>query len=479
MTRSHKTKLGGAARWSGLEIGVRYVVQFGVMVVLARLIDPASFGLVAMVTVFTALGTVFVDSGTGLALIQRQNTTKDEETSTLFVNLAISVVVALVLVGAAPAIASFYGHPELVGLCVAMAAVFPLGALAVVPDALLTQRMAFRTRTRVELVSSTASGVIAIACAYAGLGPWALVAQAISSIGARTAMLYVLSGWRPSGRFDSRAARSVGSFGGYMLVAGLIDTAYNRLQTVWIGRMYSAKELGYYTLAQNTQQAPTSFIAAVLNRLGLPLLSSMRDDLAEARRILRGGMRLGLFIFAPAMATLAALATPLVRTIYGTAWSEAGTLLGILSLAAIPWPAHVLNLVALNSQGHPHLVLRVEVLKKSTGVALLALSAPFGMVAIAWSTVLTSMISCLLNAYFLGRIMNYGVRAQLEDFAGVALPAAIAGLAAWTCRQLIPVDLWAAILGCISAAASTLIVGLALGHPALPTVKQILRGTPT
>lgn len=463
-----------ATRWSGFEISIRYVLQFGVTVVLAHLIDPAAYGIVAMVLVFTALGNVFVDSGTGLALIQRQRTNDDEETSAFVINLAISLVACTALVAGAPFIAEFYGRPEVARLCVVLATVFPLNALAVVPDALLTQQLRFQARTRVELGSSLISGAIAIILAAIGFGPWALVFQAIASIGSRAAMLYFVSGWRPKGRYRRDAARSIVGFGGYMLVAGLIDTAYNRLQAVLIGRLFSARDLGFYSLAQNTQQAPTSFAAALLTRLGLPLLSSVNDDVDEMRRLLRTALRMSLFAFAPLMVILAIYATPVVRLVYGERWLPAGPLLAILTLGAIPWPAHVLSLVVLNALGQPRLVLRVEVVKKAIAVALLLASAPWGLPAMAWSTVITSLVSYLLNAHVVGKRIGYDALAQLRDLLPTALATTGAAIIAWACATWLPPSLGSLFAGAALAGVTHLTIGLALGHPAVEGFVQLV-----
>ncbi|APG04723.1 hypothetical protein BJI69_13000 [Luteibacter rhizovicinus DSM 16549] len=449
-------------------------MQFGVTVVLAHLIDPAAYGIVAMVLVFTALGNVFVDSGTGLALIQRQRTTDDEETSAFFINVAISLVACAALIAGAPFIAAFYGRPEVSRLCLVLAVVFPLNALAVVPDALLTQQLRFQTRSRVEVASSLISGGIAIVLAAMGFGPWALVYQAIASIGSRAAMLYIVSGWRPRGHYRREAARSIVGFGGYMLVAGLIDTAYNRLQAVLIGRLFSARDLGFYSLAQNTQQAPTSFAAALLNRLGLPLLSSVNGDIAEVRRLLRTALRMSLFAFAPMMVILAIYATPVVRLVYGERWLPAGPLLAILTLGAIPWPAHVLSLVVLNALGQPRLVLRVEVVKKAIAVALLLASAPWGLPAMAWSTVITSLVSYLLNAYVVGKRIGYDALSQLHDLLPTTLATAGAALTAWGCIAWLPSSLWSLGAGAALAGATHLIIGWALGHPAIDGFLQLV-----
>jgi O-antigen/teichoic acid export membrane protein len=428
-----------------------------------------------MVLVFTALGNVFVDSGIGQALIQRQRTTIDEETSAFAINMAIALVASSILVLSAPTIAHFYEQPDIASLCKAVAVIFPLNALAVVPDALLTQQLRFRERTRVELGSSLFSGLLAIALAAGGLGAWALAGQAIASIGARTIMLYVVSGWRPHGQYRSSSARSIAAFGGYMLVAGLIDTAYTRLQAVLIGKLFSPSDLGYYSLAQNTQQAPTSFAAALLNRLGLPLLSAANSDAGTFRRILRVALRMSLFAFAPLMVLLAVYAEPVVSLVYGERWRPAGGLLAILSLAAIPWPAHVLSLVALNAMGLPRLVLRVEIMKKSVAVALLLASAPWGLAAIAWSTVAVSVMSYAFNAWFVSRHIAYGLRRQALDLLPTVITTLCTAAVGIVCAAHLPPSLLGIATGITMAALTHLVAGHWLGHPAVEGFVELIR----
>ncbi|QWT18403.1 lipopolysaccharide biosynthesis protein [Bacillus sp. NP157] len=476
MNTAHGNRVRSAARWSGLEIALRYAFQLVVMVGLARLVDPSAFGAVAMVTVFTALGTVFIDSGTGMALIQKQRSTPGEETSTFVLNLAISFAACGLLIALAPTIARFYDRPDLEAICIAMSFVFPLNGLAVVPDAMLTQQMRFDLRTRVEIASSLTSGLVALGAAAAHLGAWALVWQALSSIGSRTLMLYVLSGWRPRGRPSLADTHTVTSFGGYMLVAGLIDTAYTRVQALLIGKHFSAGDVGQYTLAQNTQQAPASFVAAILNRLGLPLLSSIRDDHKATRTVLEAGMQMGLFGFIPVMATLAVLAVPMVDVVYGARWTEAGQVLAILALGSIPWPAHVLNLVAMNSQGRPRLVLNVEVVKKSFAVILLLTAAPHGLLAIAWSTVIASLFSFFLNAWFVGRLLGYGINPQVKVMAWSSVPALGAAAAGWCCVQYIGNGALGLAVAWLASALATLAIGVVCRHPALPALLRLLPG---
>ena len=309
--------------WSALEISARYGVQFAVMIVLARLLTPADFGLIAMILVFISIGTLLVDSGFGTALVQRQRTTPNDETTVFAFTIGSSTVVAIMLWLAAPVIAGFYSQSELVPLTHLLMLVLPLGALASVPDALLTQRLDFRSRAKAEIIASLCSGVVAVVLAWHGFGVWSLAWQAIISIGMRALLLWLYSGWRPRGRFSMISFRSLFRFGGYMLASSLLDTISIRMQSLLIGWMFDTRALGYYTLAQNTQQAPASFISGILNRVGLPVFSSVADQPVKLLGALRLSLRIAIFLFVPCMIGIAIVAKPLIVMLYGVKWAPA------------------------------------------------------------------------------------------------------------------------------------------------------------
>jgi O-antigen/teichoic acid export membrane protein len=242
-----------------------------------------------------------------------------------------------------------------------------------------------------------------------------------------------------------------------------------------IGKLFSPSDLGYYSLAQNTQQAPTSFAAALLNRLGLPLLSAANSDAGTFRRILRVALRMSLFAFAPLMVLLAVYAEPVVSLVYGERWRPAGGLLAILSLAAIPWPAHVLSLVALNAMGLPRLVLRVEIMKKSVAVALLLASAPWGLAAIAWSTVAVSVMSYAFNAWFVSRHIAYGLRRQALDLLPTVITTLCTAAVGIVCAAHLPPSLLGIATGITMAALTHLVAGHWLGHPAVEGFVELIR----
>lgn len=424
-------RASNATLWSTLEITARYGVQFLVMVVLARLLSPADFGLIAMLLVFTSIGTLLVDSGFGAALVQRQHTTADDETTVFIFTVGVSILTVGILLVIAPAIASFFNQPKLVNLTRVMALVLPLGAFASVPDALLTMRLDFKARARAEVVASLLSGAVAVALALRGFGVWSLAWQSIVSIGVRGILLWIYSGWRPRGRYRGESFRSLFGFGGYMLLSGLLSTVAVRLQSLVIGKLYDSSALGYYTLAQNTQSAPSTFMGQILSRVGLPVFSTIAHDREKLVAALRSSLRMAMFLFVPCMVGIAVVADPLISMLYGTRWITAAPILSVLALGAALWPVHVLNLAAISAQGRSDLFFRLEVIKQVMSIALVLTFAHWGPLAIAWSVLLSGLLATGLNTYYSKHLLGYGWVAQLADQRPTLMLSAVAAMVGW------------------------------------------------
>lgn len=424
-----------ATWWSGLEIATRYGLQLVVTVVLARLLRPDDFGLMAMVLVFTSFSALLVEGGLGSALIQRQKTTADEESTVFWVNIALGCTLAAALWLLAPAIADFYQQPTLQPLLHLLLWVLPLGALAAVPGALLTQRLDFHSRMLAELGASVSGALLALWLAWQSHGVWSLAWQIIAGAGVRTLLLWHLSRWRPSGRFDALALARLFRYGGLLLLANLLNVVSTRLQSLLIGRLFDARILGFYALAQDTQQAPAQFMSALLNRVGLPMFSLVANQPEKLAGGLRLSLRLSLFVFAPCMMGIAVIAAPLIELLYGPTWAPAAPLLSILALSAVLWPLHVLNLAAISAVGKADLVLRLEVIKSLTTIPLVVIAAYFGVSAIAVAVLASSLLCVVINAWHSHRLLGYGLRAQCRDAAPTLLLAMLTSLVAWAVLQ--------------------------------------------
>jgi len=468
-------RAASAAWWSTLEILARYGVQFLVMVVLARLLTPDDFGLIAMLLVFTSIGTLLVDSGFGAALIQRQQTTPDDETTVFIFTMAIGVVTAAVLALSAPAIARFFNQPRLIDLTRVMAVVLPLGAFAAVPDALLTMKLNFKARARAEVVASLCSGAVAVVLALQDLGVWSLAWQSIVSIGVRGILLWVYSGWRPRGRYRGESFCGLFGFGGYMLLSGLLNAVAVRLQSLMIGKLFDSSALGYYTLAQSTQSAPSTFMGQVLNRVGLPVFSTIAHDQGKLIAALRSSLRMAMFLFVPCMVGIAVVAQPLIDMLYGTRWITAAPILSVLALGAALWPVHVLNLAAINAQGRSDLFLRLEVVKQVASIVLVLIFAHWGPLAIAWSVLLSGLFAAGLNTYYSERLLGYGWFAQLADQWPTLALSTTAAVLGWAVMHWSRPSTLAMLAAIMVSASTYLILAVLTKNEALTALLSIIR----
>lgn len=426
--------------------------------VLARLLTPADFGLMAMLLVFITFAALLVEGGLGTALVQKQASTDNDETSVFLVNLGAGCVLALALWVLAPGIARFYAQPTLSPLLQALAWLLPLGALTTVPNALLTQKLDFRRRAGAELLASVGSGGIALWLAWRGHGVWSLAWQALSGAALRTALLWWMSGWRPRGRYDHNTFADLFRFGGYLLLANALSVGAMRLQSLLLGRLFDARTLGVYAMAQDTQQAPAQLASALLNRVGLPMFASVVDQPVKLAGALRLSLRLSMFVFAPCMAVLAVVAAPLVRLLYGPQWAEAAPLLSVLALAALFWPLHVLNLAALGALGRSDLILKLEVAKAAVTIPLVAVASPFGAQPVACAA-LTAGLACIwINTRCAHRLLDCGLRVQLRDLQPILLLTLAASASAWGALVLAGHAPWALGLA-IAAAVTTYALG--------------------
>ena len=472
---SLRARAASATWWSTVEIASRYGVQIAVTVVLARLLQPADFALIAMLLVFTTLGAILINSGFGSALIQRQQITADDETTAFAIAFGTGLMLAVVLWFAAPGIAVFYRQPQLVALTHLVVWVLPLGGLAAVPDALLTKRLHFIARTRTELVASSVSGATAIVMAWRGYGVWSIGWQIVLAMGLRAALLWHAAHWAPRGRFAMASFHRLFGFGSYLLLAHMLDTGFLRIQTLLLGRFFDAPTLGYYTLAQSAQQAPASFMDALLYRVGLPVFSEVAGQPAKLREVLRLSMRTSMFVFLPCMVGLALAAKPFIVLVYGAKWQSAAPVLTILALAVSIWPAHVLNISAITALGRSDVIFRAEIFKKVFAITMVVISSSFGPLAVAGAVVFSNLLGAVVNAWYSRRLLGYGLLMQLSDQRFTLVSCLAAAAAGWAILHWTAAGAPATVLAILAGATVHLGGSALLANPALHELLNAVR----
>ncbi|HZG09356.1 MAG TPA: lipopolysaccharide biosynthesis protein [Allosphingosinicella sp.] len=406
-------KAARAGAWSALDILLRQGVQFVVTVILARLLTPEDFGLIALLAFFTSLSITFVQGGLSMALVQRQDTSHEEESAVFWCNLAASIVFAAILVVIAPVVAPFYGEPLLQPLMFVAAAQVVLSALGAVQTALLTRTLRFDQLTKTGIVSSLASGVAGVAAAMAGLGVWALAIQMLVLAAVGSAMLWWVSNWRPAVRVRLSSVRHLFHFGVFVSLSSVLEVLYQNGFALIIGKFYGVRDLGLFNRAANLQGLPTSIISSIISRIALPLFAARADDPEALRRGFRMSLSLGMILSMPVMAGLALLPDLIILTLFGAQWLPAAPLVTIIAIGGMLMPMHAINIQIVLAQGKSRLFLKLEIQKKVAGVACLAVGSFFGIEGIAYGVLVFSPIALFLNARPNRESINYGALQQI------------------------------------------------------------------
>ncbi|MBX3489214.1 lipopolysaccharide biosynthesis protein [Parvibaculum sp.] len=418
-----------AIRWSAVDIVFQQILRLAISIALARMLSPEEFGTIALLYLFVGIASAFADSGFSSALIQKQDAGHVDESTVFWLNVALGAAMALVLALLAPAIAAFFGIDMLVPLMLVLALNLFVAALGSIHRTLLTKKLDFKTQMVVGLAATFGSGALAIWMAWNGYGIWALAAQTLVAGVFTTVLLWVFNPWRPLLVFSVASARRLFRFGGFMLVSGLLNVAYERSYALVLGRLFGVAELAFYNRADGTKQVPAGVLSGILSRVAFPVFSSAANDPERLRRGVRMALRSIMLINVPSMIGLAALAGPVIDLLFGDAWLPAAPILTVLCLAGILWPLHVINLNVLMAQGHSRLFFRLEVVKTAIGAVAMIGGAAFGPLGVAWAVVLSSILAFLINAHYTNKLLGYGARAQVADFASVLLLALPMGLA--------------------------------------------------
>jgi O-antigen/teichoic acid export membrane protein len=420
-----------AVGWSAIDVAGRQGIQFVVMLILARLLSPAEFGILGMLSLFIALGGSIVDSGFGSALIQRKEITEADKSSVFFFNAAMGALMALTISSAAPWIASFYREPILLPLTRLMALNLFIGSFGVVQVALMTRDLDFKTPFKAGLVAMIVSGALAVWMAWKGYGVWSLAAQSVVFTTVSTGLIWVLCFWKPRLQFSIGSLRSLFGFGSGMLASGLLNTFFDRIQLTVIGKAFSAAQLGFYTRAFSTQQFPVGLLSAVINRVTFPVFSQLSHNPNALRPAVRRTQVSMMVPTLPMMFGLAVVAKPLVLVLFGAKWLPCVPYLRVLSIAGALWPLHVMNLDVVKAAGRSDLFLRLEIIKKVlVGIGILA-TFRISVMAMVWALLIVSVVCVFVNMHYTKVLIGYGVVRQFVDLAPYAAISLLTSALAW------------------------------------------------
>lgn len=396
------------------------IINFGVQIILARLLMPEDFGLIAMLMVFISIGQTLMDGGMTNSIIRTKNPDQLDYSTVFVANFLVSIGVYLLIFVTAPFIADFYEQEILKNILRVFALTFVIRSFVAVHVAKLTKEMNFKTQMKLQIPSTIVGAIVGIVMAYMGYGVWSLVWLNLTQTIVFTIQNWLFIKWRPTLVFDKERFKFHFNFGYKLTLSGLLDTIYLNLYPIVIGKYFSATRVGFFNQAETMRRFPVQQLASVVDKVTYPLFSNIETD-AELKNVYRKTMKLALLITVPMMLILILMGKEVFFLLFGEKWLPAVPYFQILCCASIISPLSKYNLNILKVKGRSDLFLKVEVIKKVVGIAAIFIAAPFGLIALSVSYVLVFYFNIVLNMIFSGKLINYYMREQLFDVSKIVL----------------------------------------------------------
>lgn len=393
------------------------IIGFGISIILARLLLPKDFGIIALFGVVISIASALIDGGMVSSLIRTENPT-DLDFSTVFIfNVVVSLLMYITLFITAPYIAHFFSLDELVKIIRVYGITLVISSLSMIQRTRLTKNLDFKTQFKIQLPSLILSGAIGILLAYNDFGVWALVYSSIAQVFFSSLQFWIYSNWRPQLKFDFMKFKYHFSFGYKMTLSGLLNIIFIDVYTLLIGKFFSPIQLGYYNRADSLKQLPVHNISFTLNKVTFPLFAKIAYDNVKLKEVYHKLMCVVIFVIAPVLMTMVVLAEPLIQFLFTEKWLPSVPFFQILSIAGLLYPIHAYNLNILQVKGRSDLFLKLEIFKKILIVLAILISLPFGIYALLWGQVITSFFSFFINTHFTGKFLMYSTWNQIMDVA--------------------------------------------------------------
>lgn len=431
-----KKKTVSSLIWRFLERCAAQGVTFITSIILARLLGPEAYGTIALITVFTSIMQVFIDGGLGTALIQKKNADDMDFSSVFWFNFGMCLVLYALMYFAAPLIAKFYQIPGLTAYIRVLSLILVVSGVKNIQQAYVSRHMQFRIFFYASLGGTICSGVIAIIMACYGYGVWALVGQSLSNRVINTVILWFVVKWRPKLMFSWSRLKGLLSLGVKLLTAKLIDTVYQDLRTLLIGKMYSTASLGYYNKGKQFPHLVVSNVNVTIDSVLLPTMSKAQDSRDKLRAMTRRAISVSTYVMMPIMLGLSACAEPLVRILLTERWLPCVPFMRIFCITYAFYPVATANLNAIKALGKGDLFLKLEIAKKIVGLTALLVTVQISIEAMAYSLLVTTIISQLINTHPNKTLLNYRYAEQLRDILPHFLISCVMGAVVYSVQFL-------------------------------------------
>lgn len=433
-----KNKVVKGLFWKLMENGGSQGVQFVIAILLARLLTPAEYGIVSIIMIFIVIANVVVQNGFSTALVQKRQADRVDFSSVCYFDLAVALIMYGLLYLAAPSIAGFYRIEELTAIVRVLSIVLFPGAVISVQTAYVSRNLEFKGLFLSTLAASLISGVISITMAYRGWGVWAMVGQQIAYYVSLMTVLFFTVTWKPELCFALDRIRGMFAFGWKLLCASLLDTVFNNLYGLLIGKIYNEELLGSYNRGEQFPKLIATNLGAAIQAVLLPAFSANQDDVGLVRQMMRRAIQLSSFAVLPMLLGLFAVADTLVLALLGERWLVCVPFLRIMCISYCFWPIHITNLQAINAVGRSDVFLKLEIVKKALSLLALVVGMQFSVTVMVGLKAFQDFLCTFINAAPNKKLLGYSIVHQWMDVMPSALLSAVMCAVVWYVGVLLP-----------------------------------------
>ncbi|BAU54356.1 lipopolysaccharide biosynthesis protein [Mucilaginibacter gotjawali] len=408
-------------------------INLGVQILLARILLPQMFGLIAMLQIFLSVGNTLLDGGMASSLIRTENPDQDDYSTVFFINLFCSIGIYGLVFLLAPGIGHFYSQPILSPIVRIYTLSFIIQALVAVQTTKLTKEMNFKLQMYMQIPSVLVGGIVGIALAMQGYGVWSLVWMNLVRSFLFMIQHWFRSNWFPSPRLNKEKLKYHFSFGYKLTLSGLVTSLYYNLYTVVIGKLFSVTQLGFYNQANTLSMFPTANLSTALLKVTYPMFSALQNNNEKLKLVYKRLTLLVFFGVTPIMIILALAADPLFRILLTNKWSPATPYFQVLCISAIIYPYSMFNITIIPAKGRSDIHFKAELIKKGVSTLVLIPLIYFGLWGIISASVFSMIFHGLVNGFYAGKLISYPLKDQLLNIMPIIL---VGGFAAAACKGL-------------------------------------------
>ena len=428
MAEITKQKVFSNMIWRFLERTGAQLVALIVSIVLARILTPEDYGTIALLLVFINILNVFVDSGLGTALVQKKDADNVDFSTVFYTNVCFCIILYTIMFFFAPLIAKFYKNESLVSLIRVLSITILISGVKNIQQSYVSKTLQFRKFFFATLVGTITAAIVGIWMAYHGFGVWALVAQQLTNLGIDTILLWITVKWRPDFVFSFKRLKGLFSYGWKLLASAVLDTVYTNLRQLIIGKKYSAEDLAFYTKGELFPKAIAGNLNNAIDSVLLPTMAVEQDNQERIKAMTRRAIKTSTYCMAPLMMGLAACSPSIIHILLTDKWMPCAPYMIIFCITYCFFPIHTANLNAIKAVGRSDLFLKLEILKKIVGLTITLISMWFGVMVMAYSLLLSSLLSQIINSWPNKKLLKYGYLEQIKDILPGLLIALVMAL---------------------------------------------------